>query len=175
MDGYDHINDYINSRVNDDEARMLVSDFAILWNQYERTLYEEGHHIGGIWGKIREYNNQILGINELDNLYNRFIDYLDLRNISFDYDGIKKAYKFRIKEENQVDRYDIKKWQLEDAINKKDPLHKAYLLLLIAAKVRNNMFHGSKGPWELSENKELFKIINEMLMAVLEATNLKNS
>ena len=174
VDEYDHINDYINSRVNDDEARMLVSDFAILWNQYERTLYEKGHHIGAIWSKINKYKNQILSIQKLNDLYNRFSDYLKFRNIPFNYDGIEDAYKFNVKKEKPDDRIDIEKWKLEEAINEKDPIHKAYLLLLISAKVRNNMFHGTKGPWELSEQKELFKICNEMLMAVLEATNFKD-
>jgi hypothetical protein len=36
------------------------------------------------------------------------------------------------------------------------------------------MFHGTKGPWELKENKELFKICNELLMCILEATCFKD-
>jgi hypothetical protein len=60
------------------------------------------------------------------------------------------------------------------AINNKGSFAKTYLLMIIAAKIRNNMFHGTKGPWELKENKELFKICNELLMCILEATCFKD-
>lgn len=173
MNGYDHITDYIDGRVQDDEVRMLVSDFAILWNQYERALYMGEHHIGAIKRILRSYAI-IKDIPNLDELYNRFLDYLKYRNIQFDYDGIRFAYGIRIKDNSLDNSGDIYRNQLEQAISRKDLESKAYLLLLITAKVRNNMFHGNKGTWELKEQKELFRICNEMLMAVLEITNLKD-
>lgn len=172
MDTYDHINEYINKRVKDREARELVSDFAILWNQYERTVFKGEHHIRDIKIKIKQYNiNEIPQINVL---YDRFEKYLESRKINFEYEDIKRAYSIRIKNDNPEHRGDLKKDQLEKAINNKSSFDKTYLLMIIAAKIRNNMFHGTKGPWELKENKELFKICNELLMCILEATRFKD-
>ena len=173
MDTYDHINEYINNRVNDGEARELVSDFAILWNQYERTVFKGEHHIGGIRKKI-EQHDYITEMPQINVLYDRFEKYLESRNIKFEYEDIKRAYSIRIKNDNPVRRGDLYKDELEKAINNKNSFAKTYLLMIIAAKIRNNMFHGTKGPWELKENKELFKICNELLMCILEATHSKD-
>ncbi len=170
--GYDHINEYISSRVNDEEVRGLISDFAILWNQYERTIYEGEHHIRDIRKKIHQYP-KIKDIENLDELYNRFLKYLEYRHISFSCDGLGEAYRIRIKDDNNL-KGEIFRADLERILNGNDSYSKTYLLLLIAARVRNNMFHGMKGQWDLKEQKELFRICNEMLMAVLEITNLKD-
>ena len=173
MDTYDHINEYINNRVNDGEARELVSDFAILWNQYERTVFKGEHHIGGIIYKLNQYSC-ITKMPQINVLYDRFEKYLKYRDIEFEYEDIKRAYNIRIKDDHPEHRGDLYKYQLEKAINNKSSLAKTYLLMIIAAKIRNNMFHGTKGPWELKENKELFKICNELLMCILEATRFKD-
>jgi hypothetical protein len=173
MDTYDHINEYINKRVKDKEARELVSDFAILWNQYERTVFEGEHHIRGIKDKINQYSD-ITERPQINVLYDRFEKYLKSRNIKFEYEDIKRAYNIRIKKDNPKRKGDLYKDELEEAINNKSSIAKTYLLMIIAAKIRNNMFHGTKGPWELKENKELFKICNELLMCILEATCFKD-
>ena len=172
MDTYDHINEYINNRVKDREARELVSDFAILWNQYERTVFKGEHHIRDIRNKINQY--YINEIPQINVLYDRFEKYLKSRNIKFEYEDIKRAYNIRIKDDHPEYRGDLNKDQLEKAINNKSSFAKTYLLMIIAAKIRNNMFHGTKGPWELKENKELFKICNELLMCILEETDSKD-
>lgn len=173
MNDYNSISCYIDDRVKDGEVRMLVSDFAILWNQYERALYKGEHHIRDIENKLHSYS-EIMDIDKLDKLYNRFCEYLKYRDISFDYKGIKTAYNIRIKDDCYNKRGDLYRKQLECAITDNSSFSRAYLLLIIIAKVRNNMFHGNKGAWELKEQKELFKICNEMLMSVLEITKLKD-
>ncbi len=165
---YDHINEYINSRVNDKEARELVSDFAILWNQYERCLYNGEHHIGTIWKKIKYY--KLEKIPNINILFNRLINYLSKRKIDFSYEGIIEAYNIRIKKEKD-DKGDIYENVFKNIIICNNSYKKINLLLIIAAKVRNNMFHGTKGPWELKEQKELFRIINETLMETIKYTN----
>jgi hypothetical protein len=173
MNSYDHINEYIDNRVNDSEARELVSDFAILWNQYERTVFEGEHHIGAIRNKIRDYYS-ITNMPQINELYDRFEKYLEYRHIPFDYEGIREAYSIRIKDDSPDGKGDLYKNQLEEAINYKSSFAKTYLLMIIAAKVRNNMFHGTKGSWELKENKELFRICNELIMGILEVTHFKD-
>ena len=82
-------------------------------------------------------------------LYDRFEKYLKSRNIKFEYEDIKRAYSIRIKNDNPERKGDLYRNQLEEAINNKSSIDKTYLLMIIAAKIRNNMFHGTKGPWEL--------------------------
>ena len=171
MDTYDHVDEYINSRVTDKDTRLLISDFAILWNQYEKALYDGEHHIGRIKSMI-ENHYEITQIENLDDLYNRFLKYLESRNTPFNYNGIINAYNIRIKSE-LGDKGDLLAKDLENAIYVKTSFSKIHLLLIIAAKVRNNMFHGTKDTSKLDKQKELFKICNELLMSILEITNLK--
>ena len=83
--------------------------------------------------------------------------------------GIKEAFNIWVKFYER-DKGDILEDELEYALYDKSPRGKVYLLLFIAAKVRNNMFHGTKDTRTLDEQKELFEIINELLMSVLEIT-----
>ncbi len=176
-ENYDHINEYLDERVNkDDKARKLVSDFALLWNQYERTIFHGEHHI---WA-IKMHLTDAVKSEEIENLYNDFIEYLHIRKIPFTFDGMVGAYNIRIKEieeENNPNsdnvKYDFDRKTFEKILNRKDKRGKAHLLLIIAAKVRNNMFHGTKGAWELPEQKGLFVICNKLLMEMLEVTNNK--
>ena len=158
---YDYINEYINERVNrDKEARELISDFALLWNQYERTIFDGYHHIRDVRNKIDVMNIRIL---DVDNLLRRFKKYLKYRNIEYKSEYIKEAYRIKYNE-------NFSRAYFEHIMKSKEIKDKLEFLLIIIARVRNNMFHGTKGPWELTEQKELFRICNETLMKVLEAT-----
>ena len=45
---YDHIKDYVKNSVDDEETQALISDFAILWNEYEDELFFKEHHVKDI-------------------------------------------------------------------------------------------------------------------------------
>lgn len=179
---YDHINDYLKARINDPKApevRGLIADFALLWNQYERTIYNGDHHIYEIKRTINHFN--LDDIKEIDELYDRFQKYVLSRKHNFTINDICEMFKIRIierqwdeREQKYKNKGDIFKRDLENAINGDDNFNKIYLLLIIAAKVRNNMFHGTKGAWELPRQKELFRICNETIMCVLRKTHMED-
>ena len=157
---YDHINEYLDERINNDkEARELVSDFALLWNQYERTLFNSNHHLKDLRETLDFFNISI----NVDELFYRFKEYLKKRKISYTPYELNEAYRIELKGEYYE--------KFARMIYTDCPEDRLYILLIIAARVRNNMFHGTKGPWELPKQKELFRICNEVLMKVLEATN----
>ena len=172
---YDHITDYLNSRIskNKDEADMvrgLIADFALLWNQYERTVYNKAHGHSKIKEAIEQ--NRLEEIENLDELYKRFEEYVkdrehkltarDLRNMFGSNDPRRKIQDDRLEEE------------FEKVLSEPIQSNKIYLLLLITERVRNNMFHGTKGSWDLPKQQELFRICNELLMSVLKYARLED-
>lgn len=179
---YDHIDYYLKNRINDPnapEVRNLIADFALLWNQYERTLYKKEHHIYEIKKTIKKF--KLDDIEEIDELYDRFTKYVISRDYEFTVDDIHEMFNINFiskqwdeKKQKYIFKGDIHKRDLENAINIKDKYNKIYLLLLISAKVRNNMFHGTKGAWELPKQKDLFRICNETLMCVLKKTHMED-
>jgi hypothetical protein len=180
---YDHIKDYLKGRIKDPkdpEVRGLIADFALLWNQYERTIFEGEHHIGDVQKKIKSFKLDRMA--NVKSLYDRFKNYVEYRRYDFTYEGLTDMFKIRIIKEVGVDknnepiftRGEIEEESLRKMIEIDNPFNEIYLLLFITAKVRNNMFHGTKGAWELPKQKELFRICNETLMNVLEETHMQN-
>ena len=161
----DYINKYLNGQIKGDDPiviRTLIGDFAILWNQYERTIYKKNHRIGMIKKKIKKWH--LDRINSIDSLYLRLKKYIEHRGYHFSKEDIRERFNI----DNKISDDDI-----NSMITGNTNFDKVYCLLVIAARVRNNMFHGDKGAWELQEQKELFMICSELLMGVLEITNMK--
>lgn len=179
---YDHINEYLNARINDShptEIRQLIGDFTILWNQYERAIYDKGHHIYEIKSKIALH--KLEKIPNITVIYNRFKKYVSYRGYEYTAESLIDMFNIRIIK-NKFDKRtktvkklgDIDQRDVETMIRGSTPFEKLYCLLVIVAKVRNNMFHGTKGAWELSKQKDLFRLCNELLMSVLETTNTQD-
>ena len=176
-DGYDHIKNYVKNSVGDEETQLLISDFAILWNEYEDELYDREHHIRDI-PKVISTLNIFKYIERINELYERLIKYIKLRS-NLSYDSIVNNYHILIKEP-LIKNGEIQFYRngdivytgeiFEDELRKimkgellEDKLH---FMLLIIARVRNNMFHGRKEIYSLKEQKDLFKVCNETLKLV---------
>lgn len=180
-DDYDHIRDYVVKSVGDDETRLLISDFAILWNEYEDELYNGEHHIKSIPRTLKRLNVEIDSFeNKISNIYFRLVNYIKSKG-EFSFDGIVRGYNVILREpviENgKILKYDngeiiyrgeITELNLKRIINSDMPVDRLHFMLFIAGRVRNNMFHGSKGIYTLKEQKELFKACNETLKLVLD-------
>ncbi len=184
-EGYDHIRKYIDGCVNDKEVQTLISDFAILWNQYEDELYDREHHIKDIPKVI---NNLDISKYEttINELYKRLIEYIKSKN-KYDYYSIIESYNILIKvpliRNHQVQYYnngdivytgeiseeELKKIMVSDKLE--DKLH---FMLLIIARVRNNMFHGRKAIYNLTGQKNLFRVCNETLKLVIDMEKKTN-
>lgn len=160
---YDKIEEYI-ERTLDKELRLLISDFAILWNEYEKNIFNTCYCSRKLKSKIIDnvdYDDNFQ--QNINRLYLRFKKYLEDRKILFSTKSIINSYKIR--------NNDISPEELNKLIESSDDKDKLYLLLLIIARVRNNMFHGIKRLDQLTNQKELFKISNETLTLILSKTN----
>lgn len=167
-ENYDHIQDYLNKIISED-IRLIISDFAILWNKYEESLFDKNYHSIRIEEKIidRMRNNDI-EINsdfilDIKSLYSRLKSYFAYRRIKFEFNDIKHHYSIR---DN-----DISKDKLNHLIESDNFLDNLHFILLIIGRIRNNMFHGIKGINDLPNQKELFMICNETMVVILKATN----
>ena len=165
---YDQIQNYLSDIVKD-YMRLIISDFAILWNKYEESLFNKNYHSSKIEiNVIDRLKNEENSMNsdfmiKIKALYSRTIKYFQYRHITVDYDNLRDHYSIR---DN-----DISREKLEELIRSNNFMDKLYFLLFIAGRIRNNMFHGIKGINDLPNQKELFIICNETLALVLKATN----
>ncbi len=178
---YDHIKDYVKNSVGDEETQLLISDFAILWNEYEDELYDKGHHIKSIPKMINTLKINGYYSNRIEKLHKKLLDYIKSRN-EYDYDKLVNGFNILIKEpvfnsDGSIKHYDdgnivyqgeIFEDKLKEIMNSNKICDKLYFMLLIVARVRNNMFHGLKGIYDLKYQKELFRTCNEILKIVLD-------
>lgn len=174
---YDQIKKYIEADLNE-EIRLLISDFAILWNNYEKYLFSDNkgnpcYRFSKLTnsenGRISIASRVLNNINneyeeEINNLYNRFIKYFELK------DGVLNPQKFI--ESYSVRKSDISIQDLSVLITNPSLKNKYLLLMLMVGRVRNNMFHGIKNIKDLNNQKELFEICNSLLALSLDITNL---
>lgn len=161
---YNQIEKYI-GKVLENETRLLVSDFAILWNKYENSIFNNNYNPRSInekvLEKIKKDNNFEIKVNSL---YESFCEYLQNKKIKFNTHDIISKFSIRKK--------DISVEELNFMINSDENKDKLKLLLIIIGRVRNNMFHGIKLIIDLNTQKELFRISNQILFLVLMNRNL---
>ena len=174
---YDHIKEYIAEDVEPD-VRLLVSDFAILWNNYEKYLFSDyngnpSYRYSKITNKTenkiciidRVFNNMNTDYEkEIIDLYDEFMKFFKNRYGDFSIEKFIYEYKVR--------KNDISTDELSNLINNPNLKNKYLLLMLMVGRVRNNMFHGIKVVRELNEQKELFEICNRLLTLSLDITNM---
>ena len=178
---YDHIKDYVKKSVGDEETQLLISDFAILWNEYEDELYDKGHHIKLIPKMISDLRINGYYSSKINKLHEKLVNYIKRRG-EYDYYKLVDGYNILIKEPvlnadgsikhyedgnivYQGEIFEDKFRKLLEGISVEDKLH---FMLLIVARVRNNMFHGLKGIYDLKNQKGLFKTCNEILKLVID-------
>ena len=178
---YDHIKDYVKKSVGDEETQSLISDFAILWNEYEDELYFKGHHIKSIPKMINRLRINGMYASKIEKMHKKLVTYIESRG-EYSYEGLVSGYNILIKVPLTDDYGNIKKYDNGDIVytgeifeedfkrimNSTSFTDKLYFMLLIVARVRNNMFHGLKGISDLKYQKDLFMICNEILKMVLD-------
>jgi hypothetical protein len=143
------------------EVRTLIGDFSILWNLYEKYLFNnkmlrtEEKHSGKYHELIlKKFEHKLVDedfINIIDENYKLLNNFFMREYISFDCDSICRFFNVFPKQELKL-LFDEEDYFIDTVINR---LH---LLLIIIFRVRNNMFHGSKQVIKLEKQKELFVI-----------------
>ena len=173
---YDHIKEYIAASI-DEKTRLLVSDFAVLWNRYESELFDSNYTFNKLKKTNGVFDTKIKDkINEnvkkrVKSCYDRFIWYLsETRRYNVnDAHVIADAFNIRIHGNNDVKGYEFDNYDDFEKLYRTPFIEKKYLfLLLIVGRVRNNMFHGIKNVYFLDERADLFKICNEILTLTLD-------
>ncbi|MDO5451632.1 MAG: hypothetical protein Q4F56_00910 [Candidatus Saccharibacteria bacterium] len=154
---YDRIVEYINDEGIDSETQLLICAFAVLWNRYEDELYENYYKADKLQGEVNKLCRFIIH-DQVDYLYEELKKYLTHKT-NYNYGGIKTYFNISDKE--------AKGGMLNNMINGKNDKCKLHFLLLICARVRNNMFHGIKDRRNLNSQKRLFEICNMTLMEAL--------
>ena len=147
----------------EDETRELLSYFSILWNLFEGRVFFQSFKFKIVDDMIDESVVIIIG-NKIEHLYNRLTLFTQKYNGDFSTESFKDFYCVRDS--------DISSIQLNELFSNLNTFNKLKILLLAVSRVRNNMFHGLKEISKLNEQKELFLICNELLIALLDAMNL---
>lgn len=179
---YDDVAKYVEKKVNDSDVRRLIADFAILWNMYENEFYESDHNMYNIRNIVNNLKLCDEDKSRIDYLYFELLGYLNHRgyvnsNYEIDYERIKNSFYFRIKVKdelgNVINSGEIYESQLKRILNSVNPIDRLHFMLVIIARVRNNMFHGLKDISELKDNKQLFMTCNKVLKLVLDVNNVR--
>ncbi len=177
---YDHIVDYIRNETRvGDETRMLISDFAILWNKYEKTFHYNNQQIknlGSFCSRILEGDRNCVndeGKAIISELYESLVSYIKTHYGKYECSDLKKRFEIcrpkRDPNGNVIGKpiEDIGDGDLKRIMNAKTVIDKLHFLLLIITRVRNNMFHGVKDTNNLGGQNELFVICNKTLHMML--------
>ena len=172
----------------DKGIRILIGDFSIIWNLYEKyvinkfkdkiknykdirnnDIFQEDIHEC----MITEYrnNNFLYSSNHkeiVDNSFNMLRKYIEEKCIEYN----KKFNSYTIINYFNIVVMKAKKevYNLFDSnieIDNWDSYSKLHLLLIVMYRVRNNMFHGTKIITKLENERELFIICNNIMLLLL--------
>lgn len=173
---YYDIKDYINNNI-DEDIRILISDFTLLWNAYEGYLYNTRYKAIYIMAMINRRKNVFNDNSDLiDSFYNRLKKCCINKYGYFSASTLYKNFSMNIsdifkKDDNNIYTEKDAIQKLDNHISMDDSINKLYIMLLIVGRVRNNMFHGIKLIKQLDQHEEIFNISNDILAFVLSATN----
>ncbi len=147
-----------------DEARLKsVFYFSLIWNLFEKNCCDS-------FAKIEKHPEE-LSIQQHERISN------DLLNNVFDYfknryikNGSITDFFYRFKFARNGDENNETKRKVKECLLKAEPCKKEKLeaILLIAFRLRNNLFHGTKEVARLYEQNENFYQINHLLTALIE-------
>lgn len=194
---YEESKETISNNVKEN-IRLLIGDFSILWNLYEKYIivvnrdeikdknaklynknsddvkvYQEEIHEFLI-GKLKK-ENYLSSFNGsiVHNNFNDLKDYLEENNKVnklFNANNINEYFHISNRHRNEYKEViDLFK-RNEYAWDDYDKLH---LLLVVIYRVRNNMFHGTKIITKLNSEERLFIICNNIITMLLNPIEYK--
>lgn len=178
----------LNEKV-DKEIRLLIGDFSIIWNLYEKYIinkfkdkikYDKERIESDIFQEnIHEYmiteykNNNFIYISNnkkiIDDNFNMLKKYINEKCIEYNREFTSNTIinYFNIVFRNAKNEvYNLFNNNIE--IDNWDSYSKLHLLLIVMYRVRNNMFHGIKIITKLENERELFIICNNIMTLLLE-------
>lgn len=137
--------------------------FTLVWNIYEKNLCDKD-------GKINIHPNEHS---------KKFLDKVNLGLLDAVFEYFKKRYVNNGQKSTHYEMFEFKSEDIKNEVfqflSKTNPTNEEKLksLISIAFRLRNNLFHGEKQVEELYEQNENFRMINYLLMDLIEKN--KNS
>lgn len=139
--------------------RGAIAYFCLLWSLFEAQQMANDANAKRICDRVREWDHQgALNMQLFENPLGYF------RNRYFSHGEF--TYRFNALNFRPPDRRPIVESVLSGASNNPDDV--VIALLLIAYRLRNNLFHGMKWGDELRDQEANFKNANQVLMRALE-------
>ena len=144
-----------------DEELSQILHFSLIWNLFERNACcKEANPVN-----IRKAVEKASGVGKLSSAtFNVYLNYFQSRSQrdGMSINGYLDALKIKNIDRNHV--LNVLNGNLVDVNNV------VLALLLIANRIRNNLFHGEKDLAELYTQSELFRVINSLLINYLNCT-----
>ena len=133
--------------------------FPILWNIFEKKLCHNNAQIRK-YKKISQsiYNNKI-NMTNISEIYNYFKD----RYVKDENHFLKLNFRDNNNTEQNIKQEITERFKKSEIAN----IEKIEVILCIAFRIRNNLFHGIKEVKKLYEQNENFKQINQFLIYIL--------
>lgn len=148
------LNSKLSHNINRDRITNIL-DFALLWNLFELKFFNKYFKITKIDWFIRKYTWNI-SPDILDETYNYFQErYFENWNFSNNFNNLCND------EESQD-------FIFNSFTNNEN---KIKTIILIIARLRNNLFHWEKDVWNIEAQEENFWIANKFLMDLLNIFN----
>ena len=156
-----------------DQAQQIdaILSFSLIWNLFEARICDKFASVPTIRNKVDRANNS--GALRRDD-YEQYLNYFRNRYGPEGAGSLEALaptgpeQRRRVREANAPVRAVI-----EGVFQDPNP-HTADMvnaLLLIAYRVRNNFFHGSKNLQDLPHQVELFRVVNSLLSTFIDAVN----
>ncbi len=157
----DWIDRYFKQRVRlDYDELQPILCFSLIWNLFETVACKYRADPTS----IRKAVNHAVTLDQLkQTTYDNYVDYFRKRylsngNISDVFDGLF------VSDAQHVEKAMVWGVLLDE---KRDLEEIVYALLLIANRIRNNLFHGNKSIDKLPGQTELFRVVNQLLATFL--------
>ena len=145
------LNGKLSHKINRDRITNIL-DFALLWNLFELKFFDKYFTITRIDSFIENHSNNI-NPDILEKTYNYFKErYFENWNFSNNFNNLCNDEK-------------SKDFIFNSFTNNKN---KIKTVILIIARLRNNLFHGEKDVRNLEAQEENFWIANKFLMELLK-------
>ena len=194
---YEECKDIISNNVKEN-IRLLIGDFSILWNLYEKYIivvnrdeikdkneqlndkkiddvkvYQEEIH-DFLIDKLKKENYLSFSNGSIvNNNFNELKDYLEENNKvnkMFNANNINEYFHISNRHRNENK-------EVIDLFKRNkytwDDYDKLHLLLVVIYRVRNNMFHGTKIITKLNSEERLFIICNNIITMLLNPIEYK--
>lgn len=160
FDAMEWINRYFAKRARlDYEQLRPVMCFSLIWNLFETVACRRSATVHS----IREAVDHADQNGQLDRA--RYIEFVEFFKNRYLRDGnIEDAFE-RLLMTNSECQAAVRRALVGEAL---DLNNIVFALLLIAHRIRNNLFHGNKGVETLHTQTELFRVVNRLLATFVE-------